>query len=111
MSSNPNPYTDSSGFNYSAAAGIPTNTFQTHFSNIHAGDKLIPESIKSVPVTPLTQPVLEVHTQPIISENFGKLGGEHGGAGTRENDRKGEIVNHEVDDASPVTKHYQRPVK
>ena len=85
MSHNPNTRADTSGFNYPSAAGIPTPTATAQVNAVH--------------------PNTETDLGPAIDPNFGKLGGEHGGAGTRADDRKGEVIFNEGHSATPVAKH------
>ncbi|CAF0871126.1 unnamed protein product [Rotaria sordida] len=109
MSHNPNPNADTSGFNYPSAAGKPTNVDQTHFGYVPISSNSVVESSSSVPMT-TTHPTLHSHVGPSIDRNFGKLGSEHGGAGTRADDRKGEIVKNEGDTTQSTAEHYQRPL-
>lgn len=101
MSHNLDPRTDQSGFNYPSAAGKPTNLDQTHIGYIPPSDSSVPVSSSSVPSS-------FVHTTPTnivgpaLDKNHGKLGGEHGGAGTRDDDRKGENVPNTGDTVSPT---------
>ncbi|CAF2733077.1 unnamed protein product [Rotaria sp. Silwood2] len=107
MSHNPNPKVDPSGFYYSTAAGKPTNIGQTHVGYVPPGDSSIVESSSSVPMT-TTNSMLHSYQGPMVDRNLGKLGDEHGGAGTRTDDRKGEIVKNEGDTPSPTAEHYQQ---
>jgi hypothetical protein len=101
MSHNPNPNADTSGFNYPSAAGKPTNLEQTHIGLVPTANSSTTESSSSVPITT----TLNNHIGPSVDRNQGKLGGEHGGAGTRADDRKGETVQNEGDTTSPTAKH------
>jgi hypothetical protein len=47
---------------------------------------------------------LNNHIGPSIDRHQGKLEGEHGGAGTRADDRKGELVKNDGHTATPVAK-------
>ena len=47
--------------------------------------------------TQQTQPI-----GPALDRNHGKLGDEHGGAGTRSDDRKGETIKNEGDTTTPT---------
>ncbi|CAF3726006.1 unnamed protein product [Rotaria sp. Silwood1] len=109
MSHNPNPNADTPGFNYSTAAGVPTNTNQTHIGYVPPSDSSVTESSSSVPMT-FTDPTLHSPLGPYVDRNFGKLGGEHGGAGTRTNDRKGETVKNEGDTTTSTAEHHQQPL-
>ncbi len=104
MSHNPNPNADTSGFNYPSAAGKPTNFDQTNIGIAPTANSSITESSSSVPVT-VTHPTVNQPIGLTIDPNHGKLGGEHGGAGTRRDDRKGEIVPNEGDTTSPTAIH------
>jgi len=103
MTHNPNPNADTSGFNYPSAAGIPTNTNQTHVGIVPTANSSTTESSSSVPIT-TTHSTLNNHIGPSIDRHQGKLEGEHGGAGTRADDRKGENVKNEGHTATPVAK-------
>lgn len=105
MSHNPNPKADTSGFNYPSAAGKVTNTDQHHIGHVASGDTAT-ESSSSVPQSQ-TYTTGNVHSGPALDINHGKLGDEHGGAGTRHNDRKGETVQNEGDTTSPTAQHHQ----
>jgi hypothetical protein len=98
MSHHANPNADTSGFNYPSAAGVPTNTDQTYVGIVPTANSSTTESSSSVPISQ-TYPASQVG--PTIDKNQGKLGGEHGGAGTREDDRKGEYVKDAGDTTSP----------
>lgn len=104
MSHNLNQYADSSGFNYPSAAGIPTNINQTHIGIIPTGNSSIPESSSSVPMTTTINPTLDNRLEADISLHQGKFDGEHGGAGTRSDDRKGMNVKNDGYTATPVAK-------
>ncbi|UJR30537.1 hypothetical protein I4U23_018067 [Adineta vaga] len=104
MSHNPNPNADTSGFNYPSAAGKPTNFDQTHVGIVPTANNSATESSSSVSIT-TTQPISQTHIGPSISIHHGQLGGEHGGSGTRADDRKGETVQNEGDTVSPTAKH------
>ena len=99
MSHNPNPNADTSGFSYPSAAGIPTNTQQTHVGIVPTANSSTTESSSSVPITHST---MINHIGPSIDRHQGKLYGEHGGAGTRTDDRKGENVRNDGHTATPV---------
>jgi hypothetical protein len=100
MSHNPNPNADTSGFNYPSAAGIPTNTFQTHVGVVPTANSSTTESSSSVPIK-TTHSTLNDPIGPSIDRHQGKLEGEHGGAGTRTDDRKGENVHNDGYTATP----------
>lgn len=85
-------------FNYPSAAGIPTNVDKIHIGIVPTGNSLITESSSSVPITT----TLNNHLGPSIDLHQGKLEGEHGGAGTRDDDRKGENVHNDGYTATPV---------
>ena len=104
MSHNPNPNADTSGFNYPSAAGKPTNYDQTHVGIVPTSNNSATESSSTVPMT-TTHSTSATPLGPSVSVNHGKLGGEHGGAGTRTDDRKGEIVKGEGDKVSPTAEH------
>ncbi|CAF0756327.1 unnamed protein product [Rotaria sordida] len=104
MSHNPNPNANTSGFNYPSAAGIPTNTDQTHVGILPTINSSTIESPSMVPITTTTtQSNLTDHVGPSIDLHYGKLNDEHGGAGTRADDRKGENVKNDGYTATPVT--------
>jgi hypothetical protein len=105
MTHNPNPNADTSGFNYPSAAGKPTNMEQTHVGIVPTANSSTTESSSSVPIT-TTYPTS--HLGPSVDINHGKLGDEHGGSGTRTDDRKGENVKNEGDTTTSVAKH-ERP--
>jgi len=105
MSHNSNPNADTSGFSYPSAAGIPTNLDQTYVDIVPTSNSSITESSSSVPMT-TTYSTLNHHIEPSVDRYQGKLGDEHGGAGTRADDRKGENVINDGYTATPVaTKH------
>jgi hypothetical protein len=106
MSHNPNPNADTSGFNYPSAAGIPTNLDQTYVGIVPTPNSSTTESSSSVPIT-TTYPTLNQHIGPCVDRHQGQLGGEHGGSGTRTDDRKGETVKNEGDTTSPTAHHDQ----
>jgi len=89
MSHNPNSNADTSGFNYPSAAGIPTTTESS--------------SSSSVTMT-TTHSTLNDPIGPASDRHQGKLEGEHGGAGTRADDRKGLNVKNAGYTATPVAK-------
>ena len=101
MSHLPNPNVDNSGFNYPSAAGVRTNIDQTHFGQSPVSSSSAVESSSSVP---MKTTVAGLHSPygGALDPNHGQLGGEHGGAGTRNDDRKGEVVLDEANSASPV---------
>lgn len=101
MSHNPNPRVDTSGFNYPSAAGKATNYDQVHTGIIPTGNSSTTESSSSVPISQ-TQTISTNRVGPALDKDHGKLGGEHGGAGTREDDRKGENVPNVGDTTSPT---------
>ena len=101
MSHNPNPNADTSGFNYPSAAGVSTNSLQTHVGIIPTSSSSATECSSSVPVH-VTHSTLETHIGPSIDRHQGQMGGEHGGAGTRTDDRKGEHVRDQGDTTTPV---------
>ncbi len=106
MSHNPDPNANTSGFNYPSAAGKPTNLDQTHVGIVPTANSSTTESSSSVPIT-TTYPTLNNPIGPSVDRNQGKLGGEHGGAGTRTDDRKGETVVHEPDETTPTIQKLQ----
>ena len=85
MSHNLNSTTNTSGFNYPSAAGIPT------------GDS------SSVPIA-TEHSTLNDSTGTTVDPHHGKLEGEHGGAGTRADDRLGINVKNDGHTATPVAK-------
>jgi hypothetical protein len=101
MSHNPNPNADTSGFNYPSAAGIPTNFDQTYVGIVPTANSSTTESSSSVPIT-TTYSILNDHIGSAVDQHAGKLEGEHGGAGTRADDRKGENVKNDGYTATPV---------
>ncbi|CAF0791529.1 unnamed protein product [Adineta steineri] len=101
MSHNPNPNADTSGFNYPSAAGVPTNTDQTHIGIVPTANSSTTESSSSVPIT-TTHSTLNNRIGPAIDRHQGQLYDEHGGAGTRADDRKGENVHNDGYTATPV---------
>ncbi|CAF1020875.1 unnamed protein product [Adineta steineri] len=103
MSHNPNPNVDNSGFNYPSAAGKATNTDQTHVGIMPTANSSTAESSSSVPMT-TTYPT-QTHIGPSIDIHHGQLGGEHGGSGTRTDDRKGETVKNEGDTTTSTAQH------
>jgi hypothetical protein len=104
MSHNPNPNADTSGFNYSSAAGVPTNLDQNFVGIAPTGNSSTTESSSSVPLSQM-QSTPNNHVGPALDRNFGKLGGEHGGSGTRTDDRKGETVPNDGYTVSPTAQH------
>ena len=106
MSHNPNPNADTSGFSYPSAAGVPTNITQTHVGLMPTSTSSIPESSSSVSTT-ITHSTSDNRIGPAVDRHHGKLYGEHGGAGTRANDRKGEIVKNDGHTPTPVAIHEQ----
>lgn len=106
MSHNPNPNADTSGFNYPSAAGKPTNTVQNHIGYVALSDSSVTESSSSVPIRQ-TYTTPNAPLGPALDRNHGKLGDEHGGAGTRDDDRKGDTVKNEGDTTSPTAQHHQ----
>jgi hypothetical protein len=102
MSHNSNPNDDTSGFNYPSAAGVPTNLDQT-VGIAPTANSSSTESSSSV-YTTQTTPLPNTQIDP----NQGKLGGEHGGAGTRNDDRKDEYVTDTGDTTSPVATHNRK---
>lgn len=104
MSHNSNPNADTSGFNYPSAAGKATNLDQTHVGIVPTANSSTTESSSTVPIT-TTYPTLNNQVGPALDRNHGKLGGEHGGAATREDDRKGETVKNEGDTTTSVAQH------
>jgi len=106
MSPNQNPNADTSGLNYPSAAGVPTNLDQTYVGIVPTANSSTTESSSSVP-TKTTYPTLNNRVGPSIDPNHGKLGGEHGGSGTRTDDRKGDNVENEANTACPVSKHHE----
>ncbi|UJR16147.1 hypothetical protein I4U23_003058 [Adineta vaga] len=104
MSHNPNPNADTSGFSYPSAAGIPTNIDRIPVDIIPTSTSSITESSSSVPVTS-TNSTSNSRIGPAIDLHHGKLYDEHGGAGTRADDRKGEIVKNDGHTATPVAVH------
>ena len=103
MSHNANPNADTSGFNYPSAAGVPTNVDQTHVGILPSGNPSIVESSSSVAMTN-TFGKAPTQIGPAIDRNHGKLGDEHGGSGTRADDRKGETVKNEGDTTTSVAR-------
>jgi hypothetical protein len=103
MSHNPNSNADTSGFNYPSAAGIPTNIEQTYVDLLPTVNSSTMDSSSSVPIT-TTYSTLNNHIGPSVDRHQGKLEGEHGGAGTRADDRKGELVKNDGHTATPVAK-------
>ena len=101
MSHNPNPNADTSGFNYPSAAGKPTNIEQTHIGIVPTANSSTTESSSSVPIT-TTYSTLNDRIGPAVDRHQGKLEGEHGGAGTRANDRQGVHVKNDGYTATPV---------
>ena len=97
---------DRSGLNFSTAAGVKTNLFQTHDGIVPTANSSTTESSSSVPKSQIHSMANNI-VGPALDRNHGKLGGEHGGAGTRTDDRKGEIVPHEGDNVSPTAKHIE----
>ena len=89
--------TDTSGFNYPSAAGVPTNVDQTHVGVIPTGDSL------SVPIA-TAHSISNAPIEPSLDRHQGKLEGEHGGAGTRADDRQGINVTNDGHTATPVAK-------
>jgi len=104
MSHNPNPNADTSGFNYPSAAGIATNYEQTNVGIVPTANSSATESSSSVPLT-RTHPASVSHIGPSIDIHQGQLGGEHGGSGTRTDDRKGETVKNEGDTTTSTAQH------
>jgi hypothetical protein len=104
MSHNPNA--DTSGFNYSGAAGVRTNLDQTYVGIVPTSNSSNTETSSSVPIV-TNNPTLNNHIVPSIDPNYGKLGGEHGGSGTRTDDRKGDNVENEANTACPTSKHHE----
>lgn len=104
MSHNPNPNADTSGFSYPSAAGVPTNVERTHVGIIPTSSSSVVESSSSVPVT-MTHATLNERVGPAVDRHQGQLYGEHGGAGTRADDRKGELVKNDGHTATPVASH------
>jgi len=99
MSHNPNPNADTSGFSYPSAAGKPTNTDQNYVANVAPSDSSVTESSSTVPMgQTYTMPTNRLG--PAVDLHHGKLGDEHGGAGTRADDRKGDTI-------SPTAQHHQ----
>jgi len=103
MSHNPNSNADTSGFNYPTAAGIPTNIEQTYVDIVPTANSSTIESSSSVPIT-TTYSTLNNHIGPSIDRHQGKFDGEHGGAGTRADDRQGVLVKNDGHTATPVAK-------
>jgi hypothetical protein len=101
MTHNPNPNADTSGFNYPSAAGVPTNFDQTHVGIVPTANSSTVESSSSVPIK-TTHSTLNNPIGPSVDRHQGQLGGEHGGAGTRTDDRKGETVKNEGDTTTSV---------
>jgi hypothetical protein len=95
---------NTSGFSCSTAAGVPTNLIQTNDGIFPTANSSTTESSSSVPQSHIQSAPNNI-VGPALDRNHGKLGGEHGGAGTRTDDRKGETVPHEGDNASPTAKH------
>lgn len=101
MSHNPNPRVDTSGFNYPSAAGKATNLEQINTGIIPTGSSSTNESSSSVPSSQ-TQTIQTNRVGPALDKDHGKLGAEHGGSGTRTDDRKGENVPNTGDTVSPT---------
>jgi hypothetical protein len=106
MSHNPNSNADTSGFNYPSAAGVPTNLDQNNVGIVPTANSSTTESSSSVRTT-TTYPTSNNRAGPTSDPNYGKLGGEHGGSGTRTDDRKGDNVENEANTASPISKHHE----
>ena len=106
MSHNANPNADTSGFNYPSAAGVPTNFDQTHVGILPTGNSSTVESSSSVPMTNAYVKA-PAHIGPAIDLHHGKLGDEHGGSGTRADDRKGETVKNEGDTTTSVAEKHK----
>lgn len=106
MSHLPNPNVDNSGFHYPSAAGVRTNIDQTHFGVSPTSSSSAVQSSSSIPMK-TTHPGLHTPYGGAFDPNHGKLGGEHGGAGTRTDDRKDEIVRDEGNTTSPVAEHIE----
>ncbi|CAF0849551.1 unnamed protein product [Didymodactylos carnosus] len=86
---------DSSGFNYSSAAGVPSG-------GVHDRSALpTTHDTTTVAISSPTSPTVLMGTT--LSPDHGKLGSEHGGAGTRNNDRLGQNVPQTGDTTSPVS--------
>ncbi|CAF0788573.1 unnamed protein product [Rotaria sp. Silwood1] len=103
MSHNSYPNADNSGFNYSSAAGIPTNIDQTHVTILPTTSSSTIESPSTISITTTTtQSNLNNHVRTSGDLHYGKLNDEHGGAGTRADDRKGENVKNDGYTATPV---------
>jgi len=101
MSHNPNPNADTSGFSYPTAAGIPTNMAETYVDILPTANSSTTESSSSVPMT-ITHSTLNNRIGPSVDRHQGKFYGEHGGAGTRADYRKGENVHNDGYTATPV---------
>ncbi|CAF1343603.1 unnamed protein product [Didymodactylos carnosus] len=89
---------DSSGFNYNSAAGVPSRGVreQPALPTTHDTTVVVTSS-----ATASTNPTVLIGTT--LSPDYGKLGGEHGGAGTRSDDRLGQNVPQTGDTTSPVS--------
>jgi len=89
---------DDSGFNYPSAAGLKTNS-DVQIVGL-TPSTIDPVTLSSTSVTSAETVTLTPH---IIDPNHGKLGsGEHGGAGTRADDRQGQNVKQTGDTLTPV---------
>jgi hypothetical protein len=104
MSHNPNPNADTSGFSYPSAAGVPTNLDQTNAGIVPTANSSTTESSSSVPISQIHSTPNNI-IGPALDRNHGKLGGEHGGSGTRTDDRKSETVPNDGYTASPTAKY------
>ncbi|CAF2369672.1 unnamed protein product [Rotaria sp. Silwood2] len=101
MSHNPYPNANTSDFQYPNAAGILTNINQTNVGILPTTNSSTIESSSMVSIT-TTQSNLNNHTRLSINHLYGKLNDEHGGAGTRADDRKGANVKSDGYTATPV---------
>ena len=101
MSHNPNPNADTSGFSYPSAAGVATNFDETHVGILPSTHSSRTECSSSV-AHHAAYPKDTHHIGPSLDRHHGQMGDEHGGAGTRADDRKGENVRNEGDTATPV---------